>query len=111
MKSAITILLSFLLLAGQVGAVGIERIAKADGCKVCACPTQSCCKANTPSNSQPVPVAPSTSSIQVKLQWAASVHAILTQREFTAIELQPSETVPFRSNAVPLRLRHCVFLI
>lgn len=111
MKSAITILLSFLLLAGQVGAVGVERSAKADGCKVCACPTQSCCKASTPSNSRPLPAAPSTSSIQVKLQWVASVHAILTQREFTAVEPQLSETVPVRSNAVPLHLRHCVFLI
>lgn len=113
MNASFAILLSVLLLWTQTARAALcsEGPASSD-CQRCACEQPDCCLANAPGNPPSQPATPVPAPTVLKSQWIGGMMTALLSPPGVARSLTPSHfDSPAQFNAVPLHLRHCVFLI
>jgi hypothetical protein len=113
LKSIVSILLTALLLWTPSAAAGeCTNTPVAQDCQTCACEHSNCCVSNAPEAPEPVPAVPAPTSTSLKSQWIAIAVAFLPASD-AGTSFLPASTDAFASQppAVPLHLRHCVFLI
>jgi len=113
MKALGAILFSVLLLWTQSArATPCEGLDRAPECNACACAQPGCCVSETPQNQPPTPAAPASSSATFKSQWLAMMAAVWVRPTPDQSPLLSTGQFSVPSvNAVPLHLRHCVFLV
>ena len=111
-RATFVILFSALLVLTQSVVPGDAALAKFQPCcSQCAC-SASCCAAAPNSNSAPLPAAPAPTVSLKQIQCALAVAALILPPQISpAPKISPSAASSFRSDALPLYERNCIYLI